>query len=76
MNVTIYEKHPIELFGKEVATSGPYTNVTQGVATGEAVLSQSEIGYIIVLATHDKDIACEYTAIIYSDRPVNITKDR
>ncbi|CAO3701156.1 unnamed protein product [Rhizopus stolonifer] len=76
MNVTIYEKHPKELFGKEVATSGPYTNVTQGVATSDVVLSQSKIGYIIVLATHDKDIASEYTTIIYSDRPVNVTKDR
>ncbi|ORE22938.1 cysteine proteinase [Rhizopus microsporus] len=76
MNVTIYEKHPTELFGKEVATSGPYTNVTQGVATNEVVLSQSETGYIIVLATHDKDVAGEFTAIVYSDRPVNVTKDR
>lgn len=29
INVTIYEKHPTELFGREVATSGPYTNVIQ-----------------------------------------------
>jgi hypothetical protein len=28
-NVTIYERHPTELFGKEIATSGPYTNVIQ-----------------------------------------------
>ncbi len=76
MNVTIYEKHPTELFGKELATSGPYTNVIQGVATSDVVLSQNEIGYIIVLATHDKDVAAEFTAIIYSDRPVNISKDR
>ncbi|KAI9253001.1 hypothetical protein BY458DRAFT_522456 [Sporodiniella umbellata] len=76
MNITIYEKNPKELFGKEVATSGPYTNVTQGVATGEVVLSQSEIGYVVVLATHDKGVSSEYVAIIYSDRPVNVTKDR
>ena len=76
MNVTIYEKHPTELFGKELATSGPYTNVIQGVATSDVVLSQNEMGYIIVLATHDKDVAAEFTAIIYSDRPVNIKKDR
>lgn len=76
MNVTIYEKHPTELFGKELATSGPYTNVIQGVATGDVVLSQNEMGYIIVLATHEKDIAAEYTAIIYSDRPVNVKNDR
>ncbi|KAI7894172.1 uncharacterized protein EV154DRAFT_415548 [Mucor mucedo] len=76
MNVTIYEKHPTELFGKELATSGPYTNVIQGVATGDVVLSQNEMGYIIVLATHDKDIAAEYTVIIYSDRPVNVKNDK
>ncbi|MBM6387033.1 MAG: hypothetical protein JSY10_24060 [Paenibacillus sp.] len=76
MNVTIYEKHPTELFGKELATSGPYTNVIQGVATGDVVLSQNEMGYIIVLATHDKDVAAEYTAIVYSDRPVNIKTDK
>lgn len=29
INVNIYEKHPTELFGKEVGTSGPYTNVIQ-----------------------------------------------
>jgi calpain-7 len=97
MNVTIYEKHPTELFGAELATSGPYTNVIQGVATGEVVLSQNEMGkvvdffvshtksssfflsfagYIIVLATHDKDVAAEFTAIVYSDRPVSIKNDR
>jgi calpain-7 len=76
MNVTIYEKHPTELFGKEVATSGPYTNVIQGVATNDVVLSQNETGYIIVLATHDKDIAGEFTTIIYSDRPVNVKDDK
>ncbi|KAI7902573.1 uncharacterized protein BX663DRAFT_472916 [Cokeromyces recurvatus] len=76
MNVTIYEKHPTELFGKEVATSGPYTNVIQGVATGDVALSQNETGYIIVLATHDKDIAAEFTVIIYSDRPVSVKSDK
>lgn len=44
MNVTIYEKHPTELFGRELATSGPYTNVIQGVATGDVVLSQNDMG--------------------------------
>ncbi|KAF1798666.1 hypothetical protein V8B55DRAFT_1523513 [Mucor lusitanicus] len=76
MNVTIYEKHPTELFGRELATSGPYTNVIQGVATGDVVLSQNDMGYIIVLATHDKDVTAEFTAIIYSDRPVNVKNDR
>ncbi|OBZ91745.1 Calpain-7 [Choanephora cucurbitarum] len=76
MNVTIYEKHPAEIFGKELATSGPYTNIIQGVATNDVVLSQNQTGYIIVLATHDKDIAAEFTAIIYSDRPVNVKNDR
>lgn len=33
INVNIYEKHPTELFGKEVATSGPYTNVIQVCVT-------------------------------------------
>ncbi|ORZ25281.1 hypothetical protein BCR42DRAFT_445071 [Absidia repens] len=75
-NVTIYERHPTELFGKEIATSGPYTNVIQGVTTGDVVLSQNEAGYIIVFATHDKDIGGEFTAMIYSDRPVNIRNDR
>ncbi|KAM3589448.1 cysteine protease [Umbelopsis sp. WA50703] len=28
-NITIYEKHPSSIFGREVATSGPYTNVIQ-----------------------------------------------
>lgn len=46
MNVTIYEKHPTELFGKELATSGPYTNVIQGVATRDVVLSQNDMGKI------------------------------
>lgn len=76
MNVTIYEKHPTELFGRELATSGPYTNVIQGVATSDVVLSQNELGYIIVLATHEKDVAAEFTAIIYSDRPVSVKSDR
>ncbi|KAG0164986.1 calpain 7, partial [Apophysomyces sp. BC1015] len=76
MNVTIYEKHPSELFGRELATSGPYTNVVQGVATNDVVLSQNETGYIVVFATHEKDLAGEFSAIIYSDRPVNVRSDR
>ncbi|KAI8140575.1 hypothetical protein BJV82DRAFT_519949, partial [Fennellomyces sp. T-0311] len=76
INVTIYEKHPTELFGREVATSGPYTNVIQGVATSDVVLSQNQTGYIIVLATHEKDTPGEFTVTLYSDRPVNIRNDR
>ncbi|KAG2220383.1 hypothetical protein INT45_006554 [Circinella minor] len=76
INVTIYEKHPTELFGREVATSGPYTNVIQGVATTDVVLSQNQTGYIIVLATHEKDIPGEFTVTLYSDRPVNVRNDR
>ncbi|CDS12974.1 hypothetical protein LRAMOSA05158 [Lichtheimia ramosa] len=76
INVTIFEKHPTDLFGREVATSGPYTNVVQGVATSEVVLSQNQTGYIIVLATHEKNIAGEFTATLYSDRPVNVRNDR
>ncbi|KAF7730256.1 calpain 7 [Apophysomyces ossiformis] len=76
MNVTIYEKHPKELFGPELATSGPYTNVVQGVATGDVVLSQNDTGYIVVFATHEKDIGGEFSATIYSDRPINVRNDR
>ncbi|KAI8099416.1 uncharacterized protein BX664DRAFT_321198 [Halteromyces radiatus] len=75
-NVTIYERHPTELFGQEIATSGPYTNVIQGVTTGDVILSQNETGYIIVFATHDQDVSGEFSAILYSDRPVNIRNDR
>ncbi|KAI8366637.1 uncharacterized protein BYT42DRAFT_504904 [Radiomyces spectabilis] len=75
INVTIYEKDPSDLFGNEVATSGPYTNVAQGVATKEVVLNQNETGYIMVFATHKKDISGKYKATIYSDRPINIRND-
>ncbi|OAD66727.1 calpain-like protease PalB/Rim13 [Phycomyces blakesleeanus NRRL 1555(-)] len=76
MNITLYEKHPKDTFGQEVATSGPYTNVIQGVATNDIVLGQNGTGYLAVFATHDKDIAGEFTAFIYSDRPVNVRSDR
>ncbi|KAI8976222.1 hypothetical protein BDB01DRAFT_844522 [Pilobolus umbonatus] len=76
MNVTIYEKHPTELFGKEIATSGPYTNIIQGVATSDVLLEQNETGYIIVVATHSEHIECEYTLTIYTDRPVHVKKER
>ncbi|KAI9300207.1 hypothetical protein BJ944DRAFT_31062 [Cunninghamella echinulata] len=76
INATIYERHPTELFGQEVATSGPYTNVIQGVTTGDTVLSQNDTGYIIVFATHEKDIVGEFSAIVFSDRPINIRNDR
>ncbi|CAO3624578.1 unnamed protein product [Cunninghamella blakesleeana] len=76
INATIYERHPTELFGKEVATSGPYTNVIQGVTTGDTVLSQNDTGYIIVFATHEKDIVGEFSAIVFSDRPISIRNDR
>lgn len=52
MNVAIYEKHPTELFGRELATSGPYTNVIQGVATGDVVLSQNEMGKLWTFQYH------------------------
>ncbi|KAI8979256.1 hypothetical protein BDF20DRAFT_868518 [Mycotypha africana] len=76
MNVTIFERYPNELLGKEMATSGPYTNVIQGVATSDVALSQNECGYIIVVATHDENIAAEFILTIYSDRPINVVKDR
>ncbi|KAI9016376.1 hypothetical protein CLU79DRAFT_763565 [Phycomyces nitens] len=76
MNITLYEKHPKDTFGKEVATSGPYTNVIQGVATHDIILGQNDSGYLAVFATHEKDISGEFTAFIYSDRPVNVRSDR
>ncbi|ORX43693.1 cysteine proteinase [Hesseltinella vesiculosa] len=76
INVAIYEKHPTHAWGQEIATSGPYTNAIQGVTTGDIVLNQNEAGYIIVFATHDKDITGDFTAYIYSDRPIKVKKDR
>ncbi|CAO3666907.1 unnamed protein product [Umbelopsis vinacea] len=75
-NVTIYEKHPTAIFGREVATSGPYTNVIQGVATGDTVLTQNTYGYVMVFATHQKDVAGKFIAYVYSDRPVNVRQDK
>ncbi|CAO3688508.1 unnamed protein product [Umbelopsis ramanniana] len=75
-NVTIYEKHPTAVFGREIATSGPYTNVVQGVATGDTVLTQNAYGYVIVFATHQKDVAGKFIAYVYSDRPVNVRPDK
>jgi hypothetical protein len=40
------------------------------------LLIDLSLGYIIVFATHDKDVGGEFSAIIYSDRPVNIRNDR
>ncbi|KAJ2962961.1 hypothetical protein NQZ79_g2001 [Umbelopsis isabellina] len=75
-NITIYEKHPTSIFGREVATSGPYTNVIQGVATGDTVLMQNAHGYVMVFATHQKDVAGKFVAYLYSDRPVNVRQDK
>ncbi|KAH8549492.1 hypothetical protein BGW37DRAFT_501400 [Umbelopsis sp. PMI_123] len=75
-NVTIYEKHPTAIFGREIATSGPYTNVVQGVATGDTVLTQNAYGYVMVFATHQKDVAGKFIAYVYSDRPVNVRPDK
>ncbi|KAI9277707.1 hypothetical protein BC943DRAFT_332639 [Umbelopsis sp. AD052] len=75
-NVTIYEKHPTAVFGREIATSGPYTNVVQGVATGDTVLTQNAYGYVIVFATHQKDVAGKFISFVYSDRPVNVRPDK
>ncbi|KAI8577512.1 hypothetical protein K450DRAFT_252034 [Umbelopsis ramanniana AG] len=75
-NVTIYEKHPSAVFGREIATSGPYTNVVQGVATGDTVLTQNAYGYVIVFATHQKDVAGKFISFVYSDRPVNVRPDK
>ncbi|KAI7867268.1 hypothetical protein BDF14DRAFT_699957 [Spinellus fusiger] len=75
INVTLYEKHPKDVFGQEVATSGPYTNVIQGIATNNVALSQNETGYLVVFATHESNIAGEFTATFYSDCPITVRKD-
>ncbi|KAI8339399.1 hypothetical protein BC941DRAFT_420385 [Chlamydoabsidia padenii] len=76
INVTIYERHPTKLFGQEIASSGPYEAVIQGVTIDNVVLSQNKTGYIIVFATYDKDIGGEFSALIYTDRNVTIKNDR
>jgi calpain-7 len=48
----------------------------QGVATGDAVLTQNAHGYIMVFATHQKDVAGKFVAYVYSDRPVNVRQDK
>lgn len=47
INVTIFEKHPTDLFGREVATSGPYTNVVQ-----------VRLKCIMTLGNHYTDVLC------------------
>lgn len=71
-NVTIFERDPTTLLGKEVSTSGPYTNVIQGVATNDVVLTPNPNGYVIVFSTWNQGVTGDFIAFLYSDRLVNV----
>ncbi|OZJ03292.1 hypothetical protein BZG36_02273 [Bifiguratus adelaidae] len=73
-NVTVYERHPTQPLGKEVATSGPYTNLIQGVVTTEKVLLPNERGYTAIFATWEAGISGSFIAYVYTDRPVKVYK--
>ncbi|CAG8478382.1 9192_t:CDS:10 [Ambispora gerdemannii] len=72
-NIRIFEKHATTKFGREVASSGPYTNYTQGAYIEEVTLPPH--GYVIVFSTWEKGITGNFVALLYSDRPVEVEKD-
>ncbi|KAL1918488.1 uncharacterized protein VTP21DRAFT_3148 [Calcarisporiella thermophila] len=71
-NVTIFEAHPTQVFGREVATSGPYTNVIQGVATDNVLLQPGK--YVIVFATWEPGVCGPFQALLYADRRVRAVR--
>ncbi|CAG8543257.1 14186_t:CDS:10 [Ambispora leptoticha] len=73
-NIKIFEKHAsTKKFGREVASSGPYTNYVQGVCTEDVALPPH--GYVIVFSTWDKGITGNFVALLYSDRPVEVFEE-
>src|SRR5688572_6526669 len=72
MHIKIFEKHPNNLLGKEVANSGSYASFVQGVCTDDIALPSYNQGYVIVFCTWEKDVSGKFIAYVYTDRNVTI----
>jgi len=68
MHIKVFEKHPDNLLGKEVANSGSYASFIQGVCTDDIALPSNDLGYVIVFCTWDRDVPGKFVAYVYSDR--------
>ncbi|KAG9296332.1 hypothetical protein G9A89_014924 [Geosiphon pyriformis] len=74
-NIKIFEKHPTRKLGREVATSGAYTDYIQGVCTEEVALPPRKDGYIMVFSTWDQGVTGNFIVYVYSDRQVEVSED-
>lgn len=73
-NVTIFERLDEGVLGREVCSSGPYTSVSQGVATETTTLLPNQYGYLVVVSTLEPGIAGKFVMYAYSDRVLDIEK--
>ncbi|KAG0314384.1 calpain 7 [Dissophora globulifera] len=71
-NVTIFERLDEGVLGKEVCSSGPYTSVSQGVATEATTLLPNQYGYLVVVSTYEPELAGKFVLYAYSDRALDI----
>ncbi|RIA96048.1 hypothetical protein C1645_859517 [Glomus cerebriforme] len=73
-HIKVFEKHPNNLFGREIANSGSYAYASfiQGVCTDDIALPSNDQGYIIIFSTWEKDIPGKFIAYVYSDRNITI----
>ncbi|TPX33127.1 hypothetical protein SmJEL517_g03958 [Synchytrium microbalum] len=70
INVTIFQRGAdTKSTGPEITTSGPYTNVVQGVATEKVLLQPGDQGYVAIFSTWDP-MDAPFVAYVYSSAPI------
>ncbi|KAK9720406.1 cysteine protease [Basidiobolus ranarum] len=72
-HIALYERDPVS-FGKEIASSGSYTNIVQGVVTEDIKLTPSSGGYFIIFSTWEPNLIGKFIAYVYSDKNIQINK--
>ncbi|ORY05511.1 cysteine proteinase [Basidiobolus meristosporus CBS 931.73] len=72
-HIAVYERDPVS-FGKEIASSGSYTNIVQGVVTEEIKLAPSAGGYFIIFSTWEPNLAGKFISYVYSDKNIQLNK--
>ncbi|KAJ1649158.1 cysteine protease [Dispira simplex] len=63
----------LSLLGREVASSGAYTNLPQGTYLSPVNLTPLSTGYVLVVSTWEPNIEGRFQLFVYSDQRMDIT---
>ena len=64
LNVTVFVALTGRSLGRQITTSGPYTDDTSGVVTPQVNISSGK--YLVVVSTYDPGILTEFQLLVYT----------